>query len=66
MEQDATDRTRQSVLRNTKLVDALPKMTSAIAIGGQLMDYDAFVGVNYRCACQRRSIAEAKIGIQKA
>src|SRR5262245_25704782 len=48
-----------------KLVDALPKTTSAKAIGNQLVRSGTSVGSNYRACCHGRSKAEfiAKIGI---
>jgi four helix bundle protein len=47
------------------LVDALPKTTSAIAIGRQIIRSGTSVGANYRAACRGRSKAEfiSKLGI---
>ncbi|MBT5904042.1 MAG: four helix bundle protein [Opitutaceae bacterium] len=58
-------RTEQFALRIMKLVDALPKKTSAEVIGRQLLRSATSVAANYRAACRGRSKAEfaAKLGI---
>lgn len=65
MEQELKDRTKQFALRIMNLVDALPKTTSAIAIGRQIIRSGTSVGANYRAACRGRSKAEfiSKLGI---
>ena len=65
MEQKLKDRTKQFALRIVKLVDALPKTTSAIAIARQIIRSGTSVGANYRAACRGRSKAEfiSKLGI---
>lgn len=65
MEQELKDRTKQFALRIMNLVDALPKTTSTIAIGRQIIRSETSVGANYRAACRGRSKAEciSKLGI---
>lgn len=65
MERELKDRTKQFALRVMKLVDALPKTTSAITIGRQMVRSGTSVGANYRAACRGRSKAEfiSKLGI---
>ncbi len=65
MEQELKDRTKQFALRIMKLVDALPKTVSAVAIGRQIVRSGTSVGANYRAACRGRSKAEfiAKLGL---
>ena len=48
MEQELKDRTKQFALRIMNLVDALPKTTSTIAIGRQIIRSETSVGANYR------------------
>ncbi|KPL07358.1 four helix bundle protein [candidate division BRC1 bacterium SM23_51] len=59
------ERTKQLALRVVRLVEALPKRTSASVIGKQLLRYTASVGANYRAACRGRSTADvvAKLAI---
>jgi len=59
------ERTKQLALRVVRLVEALPKRTSASVIGKQLHRYTASVGANYRAACRGRSTADvvAKLAI---
>jgi len=47
MEQELKERTKQFALRIMNLVDALPKTTSAIAIGRQIIRSGTSVGANY-------------------
>jgi four helix bundle protein len=58
-------RTREFAVRVMRLVDRLPKRTSARAVGGQLVRCATSVGANYHIACRARSRAEfaAKVGI---
>jgi four helix bundle protein len=58
-------RTKQFGLRIIRLVEALPKTKTAIAIGNQLVRCGTSVGANYRAACRGRSKADfiAKLGI---
>jgi len=58
-------RTKQFGLRIIRLVEALPKTKTAIAIGNQLLRCGTSVGANYRAACRGRSKADfiAKLGI---
>jgi len=65
MEKELKDRTKQFALRNVHLVDALPKTTSATAIGRQIIRSGTSIGANYRAACRGRSKAEfiSKLGI---
>ena len=64
-EEDLKKRTKQFGLRVIKLVEALPKTTTARTIGHQLLRSGMSVGANYRAACRGRSKAEfiAKAGI---
>ncbi len=58
-------RTREFAVRVMRLVDQLPKTTSARVVGGQLVRCGTSVGANYHIACRARSKAEfvAKVGI---
>ena len=58
-------RTKTFALRVIKLVEALPKTTTAAVLGKQLLRSATSVGANYRAACRARSTAEfvAKMGI---
>ena len=58
-------RTKTFALRVIKLVEALPKTTTATVLGKQLLRSATSVGANYRAACRARSQAEfiAKMGI---
>ena len=58
-------RTKQFGLRIIRLVEALPKTKTAIAIGNQLVRCGTSVGANYRAACRGRLKADfiAKLGI---
>ncbi len=58
-------RTKSFALRVIKLVEALPKTTTAAVLGKQLLRSATSVGANYRAACRARSRAEfiAKMGI---
>ena len=57
-------RTKQFVLRSFKLVEALPRTTTAKVIANQLVRCASSVGANYRAACRSRSKAEfiSKLG----
>jgi four helix bundle protein len=63
-ERELQRRTKQFALRVMKLVDALPKSSSARAVGGQLVRAGTSVAANYRAACKGRSKAEfiSKLG----
>jgi four helix bundle protein len=58
-------RTREFAVRVMRLVDELPKKTSARAVASQLVRCATSVGANYHIACRARSKAEfiAKVGI---
>ena len=58
-------RTKRFALRVIKLVESLPKRTSASVLGRQMARSGTSVGANYRSACRGRSKAEfaSKIGI---
>ena len=58
MEQVPEERTKQFVLSIINLVDALPKKTSATAIGRQIIRSGTSIGADYRAACRGRSKAE--------
>jgi four helix bundle protein len=59
------ERTKQFGLRVIRLVERLPKSTTATTIGRQLLRSGTSVGANYRAACRSRSKAEfiAKLGV---
>ena len=63
--EDLKKRTREFAVRVMRLVDQLPRKTSARAIGSQLVRCASSVGANYHIACRARSKAEfvAKVGI---
>ena len=63
-ERELQRRTKQFALRVMKLVDALPKTSSARVVGGQLVRAGTSVAANYRAACKGRSKAEfiSKLG----
>jgi len=62
---DFRQRTKGVALRAIRLVEALPKKPSALAIGNQLLRSAMSVGANHRAAKRARSEAEfaAKMGI---
>ncbi len=62
---DLKERTREFAVRIMRLIDELPKKTSARAVAGQLVRCATSVGANYHIACRARSKAEfiAKVGI---
>jgi four helix bundle protein len=51
-------RTKQIALRVIKVVEALPKRTTASVIGRQVLRSATSVGANYRAACRARSTAD--------
>ena len=51
-------RTKEIALRIIKLVDSLPKTSSAQVIGKQLLRSGTSVGANYRAACRGKSTAD--------
>jgi four helix bundle protein len=51
-------RTKQLALRVIKLVEALPRGTTASVIGRQVLRSATSVGANYRAACRARSTAD--------
>ena len=57
-EREFKRRTRQVALRVIRLVDALPRKTSADVIGRQLMRSGTAIGANYRSACRAMSRAD--------
>jgi four helix bundle protein len=64
-EEDLKRRTKQFSPRIIKLVEPLPKKTTAQIIGKQLLRAGTSVGANYRAACRGKSKADftAKVGI---
>jgi four helix bundle protein len=64
-EQQFKDRTKKLALRVIRLVEALPKGTTAQVIGKQLLRSATSVGANYRAACRGGSDAAmiAKLNI---
>ncbi|MBZ0273286.1 four helix bundle protein [bacterium] len=58
-------RTKQFALRTIRLVNALPKSSTAETIGRQLLRSAMSVGANYRAACRAQSKAAfiAKLAI---
>jgi len=69
-EEDLKRRTKQFGLRVIRLVEALPKTTTARTIGNQLLRSGMSVGANYRAACRGKSkadfIAKAGIALEEA
>jgi four helix bundle protein len=61
---DLKERTKAFALRVLKLVDALPKSTSARALGAQLVRSGTSVAANYRAARRAKSTAHflSKLG----
>jgi four helix bundle protein len=51
-------RTKQLALRAIRLVEALPRGTTASVIGRQVLRSATSVGANYRAACRARSSAD--------
>jgi four helix bundle protein len=51
-------RTKQLALRVIKLVQALPRNTTASVIGKQILRSATSIGANYRAACRPRSKAD--------
>ena len=51
-------RTKQIALRVIKVVEALPRRTTASVIGRQVLRSATSVGANYRAACRARSTAD--------
>ena len=58
-EQEFKDRTKQLALRVIRLVEALPRKSTAEVIGRQLLRSATSVGANYRAACRGKSAADA-------
>jgi len=58
-------RTKQFALRVIRLVETLPRTSTASVIGRQLLRLAPSVGANYRAACRGKSRADviAKLGI---
>ena len=52
------ERTKELAIAIIRLVDALPKTTSAIAIGRQIVRSGTSIGANYRAACRAKSTAD--------
>jgi four helix bundle protein len=57
-EQEFKARTKKLGLRVIRLVEALPKGTTADMIGKQLLRSATSVGANYRAACRAKSTAD--------
>jgi len=64
-EQEFKKRTKQLALRVIELVDELPKRTTTIVLGRQLVRSGTSVGANYRSACRGKSTVDvlAKLAI---
>ncbi len=62
---DLKKRTKQFGLLVIRFVETLPKTTSGLIMGKQLLRCATSVGANYRAACRSRSKSEfiAKLGI---
>ena len=56
--QEMQARTKRYALRVIKLIDALPRNTTAQTIGKQLLRSGTSVGANYRAACRAKSTAD--------
>jgi four helix bundle protein len=59
------NRTKAYALRIMRLVESLPKTSTAKTIAGQLVRCGPSIGANYRAACRARSRADfiSKMGI---
>jgi four helix bundle protein len=57
-EQEFKQRTKNLALRIIKLVESLPKTSTAQVIGKQLLRSGTSVGANYRAACRAKSTAD--------
>jgi four helix bundle protein len=64
-EQEFKRRTKQMALRVIKVIEALPRTTTGVIMGKQLLRAATSVGANYRAACRAKSEADmiAKLGI---
>jgi four helix bundle protein len=64
-EKELKQKTKQFALRIINCVESLPKTTTGMTIGNQLIRSGTSVGANYRAACRARSKAEfaSKLGI---
>lgn len=57
-ENEFKNRTKHIALRVIRLVESLPKTSSAQIIGKQLLRSATSVGANYRAACRGKSLAD--------
>ena len=57
-EEEFKNRTKQIALRIIKLVDSLPRSSSANTIAKQLLRSGTSIGANYRAACRGKSPAD--------
>ncbi len=64
-EQAFKERTKTLALRIIRLVEALPRSTTAEVIGRQMLRSATSVGANYRAACRAKSVPDmiAKLSI---
>jgi four helix bundle protein len=62
---DLKERTRKFALKVIKVVEMLPRGTTADILGRQLLGSGTSVGANYRSACRARSMADfiSKMGV---
>lgn len=63
-EQEFKTRTKQIALRVIRLVEALPRSTTASTLGKQLLRSGTSVGANYRAACRGKSRADVAHKLQ--
>jgi four helix bundle protein len=54
-QQEFKNRTKQLAIRTIKVVESLPKTTTAQVIGKQILRSSTSVGANYRAACRAKS-----------
>jgi four helix bundle protein len=54
-QQEFKNRTKQLAIRTIKVVESLPKTTTAQVIGKQVLRSSTSVGANYRAACRAKS-----------
>ena len=57
-EQEFKDRTKNVALRIIKVVESLPRNSTAEVLGKQLLRSGTSIGANYRAACRGKSVAD--------
>ena len=57
-EREFKDRTKDIALRIIRVVESLPRNTTADVLGKQLLRSGTSIGANYRAACRGKSVAD--------